>query len=147
MEEMNKEKQQTFTEYITGARDRMVREVNIQNWNTRMGTEIEAFLIAYDQLRNSRVSLYIEFETASTEYAEKLKQAEKDNETLEAELEGAENDLKEAENERHEFYIELEEYKDIKLISADDRMRWDKMKELFPKLTWDTLKKIEDGKI
>lgn len=42
--------EETFIEYLTQARADFVKEVNEQEWNTKLRTSAESFLIAYDQL-------------------------------------------------------------------------------------------------
>ena len=42
--------EETFTEYLTQARVDFVKEVNEQEWDTKLRTSAESFLIAYDQL-------------------------------------------------------------------------------------------------
>lgn len=43
---------QTFDEYLGEARDRFVRKIREQDWNTPLRTEAENILIAYDQARH-----------------------------------------------------------------------------------------------
>jgi hypothetical protein len=50
---------QTFDEYLGEARERFVRKIQEQEWNTPLRTEAENILIAYDQARQMIKNLEI----------------------------------------------------------------------------------------
>lgn len=41
------------------------------------------------------------------------------------------------------LYSEIDEYKKIDLTSAEDKLKWDKMIEIYPKLSWADLTTLE----
>lgn len=43
--------EQTFDQYLGQARNQFVNAINAQEWNTKMRTEAENLLIAFDQMR------------------------------------------------------------------------------------------------